>query len=78
MDDKIASYLRIFNGLRGISALIACWGGTFYFSWYSILANPNDVDDMMKTETFALVSGCVFIFAVFMFCSGFLQTHALL
>lgn len=78
MDDKIASYLRIFNGLRGISALLACWAGTFYFSWFSIIANPNDVDDMLASETFGIVTACIFIFAVFFFCSGFLQTHSLM
>lgn len=78
MDEKIASYLRIFNGLKGVSILLACWGGTFFFSWYSILANPQDVDNMLKSETFSVVSGTVFVFAVFLFCSGFLQTHSLL
>ena len=44
MDEKVASHLRVLNGLKGLAALLACWGGTFYFAWFSILSNPQDVD----------------------------------
>jgi hypothetical protein len=38
-DKRIAKNLKLFNGLKGMSALLVIWGITFYFSWFSIISN---------------------------------------
>jgi hypothetical protein len=38
-DKHIASNLRVLNGLRAVSMILAAWGMTFYFSWFSIISN---------------------------------------
>ena len=78
MDRKIADNLRLFNGLKGGSVLLAAWGMTFFFSWYAILSNQNEINDMLNSWTFNFVSMAVFTAPIFFFCSGFLQTHSLL
>ena len=78
MDKKIADNLRLFNGLKGTALILACWGMTFFFSWYSILSNQNEIADMLKSWTFNIVSCAVYAVPIFFYCSGFLQTHALL
>lgn len=78
MDRKIADNLRLFNGLRGGALLVSIWGMTFFFSWYAILSNQNEIKDMISSWTFNVVSMAVFAAPVFFFASGFLQTHSLL
>lgn len=38
-DKHIASNLRVLNGLKAVSMILAAWGMTFYFSWFSIISN---------------------------------------
>lgn len=38
MDLKIADNLGVLNGLKGSAILFACWGMTFFFSWFSVLS----------------------------------------
>lgn len=77
-EQRIAPFLSVFNGLKGISMVFMTWGFTFYFVWYSVVSNPEDVDTMAKTLTFNIVSGCVYTVPIFFFCSGFLQTFSIL
>lgn len=37
IDMKVADNLGVFNGLKGSAILLAGWGMTFYFSWFSVL-----------------------------------------
>lgn len=57
---------------------MAVWGITFYFVQFSIVSNPDGVNDMSNTILFNIVSGTVFTVPIFFFCSGFLQTFAFL
>ena len=41
---KVAAHLGVFDGLKGMSALLAAWGTTFFFSWSSIIGNYDDVE----------------------------------
>lgn len=70
--------MKVFNGLKGMAVLITGWGLTFYFSYYSILSNPKDIDDMLNSYFFNIVSCAVYTAPVFFFCSGFLQTLSFL
>ena len=71
---RITSHLKLFNGLKGSAALLAVWGITFQFAWFSVISNPAEVDAMRGTFAFNAVSGAVYTVPVFFFCSGFLQT----
>lgn len=64
--------------MKGLSVIFMTWGFTFYFVWYSVISNPEDVDNMASTIFFNVVSGTVYVVPVFFYCSGFLQTFALL
>lgn len=77
-EQRISQHLSVINGLKGLSVVLATWGITFYFVWFSIISNPEDVDNMTKTIFFNIVSGCVYVVPVFFYCSGFLQTFSLL
>jgi len=54
------------------------WGQTFYFVWYSIISNPNEVKEMRDDLWFTVVSMTIYTVPIFFFCSGFLQTFAFL
>jgi hypothetical protein len=71
-DRRIAKYLKVFNGLKGSAVFINCWGITFWFSWYSVISNPEGVDDMTSSLYFNIVSSTVYTAPLFFFCSGFL------
>jgi hypothetical protein len=71
-EKRIIKNLKVFNGLKGASAILVIWGITFYFSWFAVISNQNDVDTMKDTMFFNIVSGTVYTVPVFFFCSGFL------
>lgn len=73
-NQRVTTHLKLFNGLKGSAVLLAIWGLTFQFSWFSVLSNPDEVDAMRGTLAFNFVSGAVYTIPVFFFCSGFLQT----
>lgn len=57
---------------------VHCWGITFYFVWLSVISNPEGVDEMTSSLFFNVVSCTVYAAPIFFFCSGFLQTFALM
>lgn len=69
---RIAKNLKVFNGLKGISMLITAWGMTFFLAQYSVISNPEDVNDMQNSLFFSIVSFSVYCAPIFFFCSGFL------
>jgi len=52
--------------------LLVIWGQTFYFSWFSVISNPQEANDMGNTLLFNVVSMCVYTVPTFFFVSGFL------
>lgn len=76
--DRITTHLRLFNGLKAAALLLAIWGLTFQLSWYSIISNPDDVEDMRNSFSFIIVSIAVYTVPIFFFCSGFLQSLSFL
>jgi peptidoglycan/LPS O-acetylase OafA/YrhL len=68
----------VFNGLKGLSMVYMVWGFTFYFVWFSVISNPEEVQTMKGSIFFNVVSGVVYTVPVFFFCSGFLQTYSFL
>lgn len=75
-EKKIVKNLKVFNGLKGASAILVIWGITFYFSWFAVISNQPEVDTMKDTMLFNIVSGTVYTVPIFFFCSGFLQTFS--
>lgn len=75
---RIAKYLKVFNGMKGSSMLLAAWGLTFYFSWFGVVQNKGETDQMRKTLLFNIVTGTIYTVPTFFFCSGFLQTYSFL
>mmetsp|Transcript_7393 Transcript_7393/g.12482 ORF Transcript_7393/g.12482 Transcript_7393/m.12482 type:complete len:206 (+) Transcript_7393:791-1408(+) len=73
---RMAKHLSVFNGLKAASAILLIWGQTFFFSWYSIVNNPDQVAEMRKDYAFNFVTGTLFCVPLFFFCSGFLQTYS--
>lgn len=56
--------------------ILVTWGVTFYFVWFSVISNPEEVETMLETKTFNVVSATVFCVPLYFFCSGFLQTFS--
>ena len=77
-DKRISQHLSVFNGVKGMAMVFMTWGITFYFVWFSIISNPEDVSTMSDTFMFNVVSMCVYTVPIFFFCSGFLQSFALI
>jgi peptidoglycan/LPS O-acetylase OafA/YrhL len=77
-EKRLSAYLSVFNGLKGSAVIAVVWGQTFFFSWFSIINNPDEVTAMMKDSQFNMVSAVTFCASVFFFCSGFLQTYSFL
>ena len=71
-------HLRVFNGLKGSAVLIAVWGATYYFLWFSVISNPKELGEVQESVWFNTVSGTVYTVPTFFFCSGFLQTLSFL
>lgn len=42
-DQRVAKYLKVMNGLKGSAMLLMIWGTTYFFSWFSVVSNPNDL-----------------------------------
>jgi len=70
--------LKVFNGIKGVSMVIVIWGWSFFFAWFSIISNPNEVEEMRNNMWFTLVSMAIYTVPTFFFCSGFLQTFSFL
>ena len=60
--------------MKGSAVILTGWGLTFFFSYYSVLSNPQDINDMLNSYFFNIVSGTIYTVPLFFFCSGFLQT----
>jgi len=73
---RVAKYLKVITGLKGAAMMMMVWGATYYFAWFSVVSNPNELQDMRKTYFFNIVSSTVYTVPLFFFCSGFLQTFA--
>jgi hypothetical protein len=71
-DRRIAKYLKVFNGMKGSALVVNCWGITFFFAWYSVLSNPDGIDEMTSKLFFNVVSATVYAAPLFFFSSGFL------
>jgi hypothetical protein len=35
--------MKLFNGLVGFFLIYAIWANTYFFSWYGLYDNPQDV-----------------------------------
>jgi len=64
--------------LKGAGALWGVWGITFYFVWFSVISNTEDVQKMIGSYGFNFVSSAVFMVPMFFYISGFLQTFSFL
>ena len=58
--------------------VLMVWGMTFYFVWFSVISNPEEMDTMKNTLTFNCVTFTIYTVPAMFFCSGFLQTHSFL
>jgi hypothetical protein len=69
---KTTKYMRLFNGIKGISILYFIFGSTYMFAWYAIIGNYYDLDEMRKTYTFSIVTGAYYMAPIGFFTGGFL------
>lgn len=59
-----------------MATLLVVWGITFFFVWYSVVSNNDELEKMTNTLAFNVVTMAVYTAPVFFMVSGFLQTHA--
>lgn len=43
---ELVKNLKVFNGIRAMSSLYYIYGCTYFFSWYAIYDNPDDINSM--------------------------------
>jgi len=70
--DLIWENLHVLNGVKALASLYYMYGITYYFSWYSVIENPQDIMVMKENPIFSLIPGAFFTAPVFLFLSGFL------
>lgn len=75
---ELVKNLKVFNGIRALSSLYLIYGSTYFFSWYAIYDNPDDINRMKKSLLFSIIPGAFFIVPMFLFTSGFLATFSFL
>lgn len=62
--------------MKGSAMLLMIWGFTFWFVQFSVIGNPEELENMRKTLFFNIVSCTIYTVPTFFFCSGFLQTFS--
>lgn len=70
--------MTIFNGVMGLSLIYAIWGQTYFFSYYALYDNPQDLKAMRDSFFFTLIPGAFFTVPVMFFGLGFTSTFSLL
>jgi hypothetical protein len=71
--------IRAMNGIKSIATLIALWGSTIFFSWFSVLNDPVHMDSKLKSWLFTFTIGSsLYAIPILFFASGFLHAHSLL
>jgi len=67
------------NGIKSMATLIALWGSTIFFSWFSVLNDPVHMDKKLKSWLFTFTIGSsLYAIPLLFFASGFLHAHSLL
>lgn len=51
----LAKSLRVFNGIKAVSALYAMVGLSFLYCWYSIIGNVQNIEEKRLSYSFAMV-----------------------
>jgi hypothetical protein len=71
--------VRVMNGIKSMATLVALWGSTIFFSWFSVLNDPVHMDKKLKSWLFTFTIGSsLFAIPILFFASGFLHAHSLL
>jgi len=70
--------LKVFDGLRGVSAVYAVYGSTYFFSYFGIIENPYDIDKIRGQFGFIFIAGSFFTAYTFFFLGGFLSAFSFL
>lgn len=71
-------YMTVFNGVMGLSVLFVIWGQTYFFSWYGVYDNPQDIIKMRSEFRFTLIPGVFLLVPLMFFIMGFVSTFSLL
>lgn len=71
-------HMRIFNGIIGVSVIFAMWGNTYFFSWYGVYDNPQDLISMRQGIGATLIAAAFLVVPLLMFVMGFVSTFSLL
>ena len=64
--------LNVFNGIKAVSILYAILGMTFLFSYYSIIANPQEVELKKMSYAFMIIYGSIYTVPILFMTAGFL------
>ncbi len=69
--------MSIFNGIIGFGSIYIMWASTYFFSWYGLYDNPQDLKTMKSQFIFLLISGAWMMAPLFFFALAFVSTFSL-
>jgi hypothetical protein len=70
--------MKVFNGLVGFFLIYAIWGNCYFFSWYGLFDNPQDILAYRQKYGFVLITGIAFVASLLFFVQGFVSTFSLM
>ena len=59
--------MKVFNGLVGFFLIYGMWGNTYFYSWYGLYDNPQDVLAMRQRIAFVFITGISFFASLLFF-----------
>lgn len=69
--------MSIFTGLMGFGIIYVLWASTYFFSWYGLYDNPQDLKEMRGDVIFLTIAGGFMMAPVGFFVMGFVSTFSL-
>jgi hypothetical protein len=70
--------MNVFTGIVGISIIYAIWANTYFFSWFGVYDNPQDIIKMRGQLAFTLIPGGFLLVPLLYFCMAFVNTFSLM
>lgn len=70
-------YLTVFNGVVGLSLIFSIWCTTYFFSWFGVYDNPQDITKMRGEVMFSLIPAGFLIAPLLFYSMAFVNTFSL-
>ena len=70
-------HLSIFTGVMGFGIIYIMWASTYFFSWYGLYDNPQDLKKMRGDFIFLTIAGAFMMAPLCFFVMGFVSTFSL-